>query len=209
MLKILIVDDHTVVRKGLKLILTDEFVDVKIDEASNVEELMKLILHNNYSMILCDVSMPGRSGIEVLKQLHLEFPKLPVLILSMHPEEQYAIRAIKAGAMGYLTKDCASSELVKAIKCILGGKKYISSHVSELLANTISSESNRLPHELLSDREFEVLKLIAIGNSVSDIASILSLSVATISTYRSRLLEKMKIRSNAELILYAINNSLV
>ena len=206
-LKIIIIDDHAIVRKGLKQILTDEFLHVQVFEASSAGELYKLLRTDGYNMVITDISMPGQSGIEIIKQLHSQFPKLPILVLSMHPEEQYAIRAIKAGAMGYVTKDKASDELIKAVKDILNGKNYISLELTELLIKNLSS--NSAPHTILSDRELKVLALLASGKTITGISKDLSLSVATVSTYRRRLLEKMGMKNNAELILYAVTNNLV
>ena len=208
-LKIIIADDHAVLRKGLKLIILEEFTNAQISEASTAEDALKAIRKEKFDLVISDISMPGRSGIDLLKQIREEFPFLPVLILSMHPEEHYAIRALKAGASGYVTKDTASEELAKAIRKIISGKKYISSSLADMLADNVSVDSALLPHELLSDREFEVLLLIASGKGISKIAETLSLSVNTISTYRSRLLEKMKLKSNADLIHYALEQNLV
>ncbi len=208
-LKIIITDDHAILRKGLKQIILEEFINAQISEASSTEEALKIIRKEKFDLVISDISMPGRSGIDLLKQIREEFPFLPVLILSMHPEEQYAVRALKAGASGYVTKDTASEELVNAIRKIINGKKYISISLADLLADNILIDNKLLPHQSLSDREFEVLKLIASGKSVSEISKTLSLSVNTISTYRSRILEKMKLRTNADLIHYAIEQKLV
>jgi two-component system invasion response regulator UvrY len=209
MIRILIADDHIVVRKGLKQILREEFSDAQIEEASNGMELLKKINDEKWDIIISDLSMPGRSGLEVLKQVKQDQPKLPVLILSMHPEDQYAIRVLKAGASGYLTKESAPDELVKAVRHILNGRKYITESIAEKLASGINIENSESLHTTLSDREFSVLKLIASGKTVSEVAEILSLSVPTISTYRARILEKMNMKTNAELTHYAIENKLV
>lgn len=208
-LKIIIVDDHTVLRKGLKQIIREEFTNAQISEASTAEDALKIVRQEKFDLVISDISLPGRSGIDLIKQVREEFPFLPFLILSMHPEEQYAIRALKAGASGYITKETASEELIKGIRKIITGKKYISSILTDLLADNVSIDNKSLPHESLSDREFEVLKLIARGKSISEISAILSLSVNTISTYRSRILGKMKLRNNAELIRYTIDHKLI
>jgi two-component system invasion response regulator UvrY len=209
MIRILIADDHIVVRKGLKQILMEEFPDAHIEEAANGTELLKIILSGKWDIVISDLSMPGHSGLEILKQAKQNFPKLPFLILSMHPEDQYAIRVLKAGASGYLTKESAPDELVKAVRHILNGRKYITESIAEKLASGINMDSNESLHASLSDREFAVLKLIASGKTVSEVAELLSLSVPTISTYRARILEKMNMKTNAELTHYAIENKLV
>lgn len=208
-LRVLIIDDHAVVRKGLMQIIKDEFIDAEIIEADSAEEALKIIRHGKFELVISDISMPGRSGIDLLKQLQEEFPSLPVLILSMHQESQYAIRTLKAGASGYLTKDTVSFELINAIKKVLSGRKYISIAVAELLSENILGKNAEFPHELLSDREFEVLKLIGAGKSVSNIGDELSLSVNTISTYRLRIMDKMKLNTNADIIRYVIENNLI
>ncbi len=200
----ILVDDHEIVRKGLRQIIHDEFFHSEIEEAACADEAIRMIRHQKFDLVISDITMPGRSGLELLKQIHQEFPSLPVLILSIHREDQYAIRALKAGASGYLAKDSASLELIKAIRQVLSGRKYISPTVGELLAGGMSDKQIQYPHELLSDREFEVMKLIGNGKSVSEIAEQLSLSVATISTYRTRILEKVQLSSNADIIRYTI-----
>lgn len=209
MIKILIADDHSIVRRGLRDILLEEFPDANITGVNDGNELMREARSSSWNIIISDLSMPGKSGLEVLKQLKVEFPKTPVLILSMHPEDQYAIRALRAGASGYLTKESASDELVNAVRKILEGRKYITHSVAEKLAENLDNDSSKALHERLSDREFDILKMIASGITVSEIADKLSLSVATVSTYRARILEKTKMKSNAELTHYAINNKLV
>jgi len=208
-LKIIIADDHAIFRKGLKQLIIEEFVNAQITEVSTAEEAIKLIRQQPFDLVISDITMPGRSGVDLLKQICEEFPLLPVLILSMHPEEQYAVRALKAGAWGYITKNAASDELVNAIRKIRSGKKYISPTIADLLADNLFLNNNQLLHQLLSDRELEVFKLIASGKNASTISEILSLSVNTISTYRSRILEKMKLHSNAELTRYALENNLI
>jgi len=209
MTKILIADDHTIVRRGLKQILFEGFPFAFIEEVADAEELIKKVMKEEWDVVISDLSMPGRSGLESLHQIKQYYPKLPVLILSVHPEEQYAIRVLKAGASGYLNKDLAPEELVKAVNCVLEGKKYITSSIAEKLASAFDMDSEKAPHEFLSDREFEVLKLIAGGKSVSDIAEQLSLSVTTVSTYRARIMAKMNLKTNADLILYAIEHKLI
>jgi len=209
MLRILIADDHTIVRKGLKQILLEEFSNAVIDEVPDAEELIKKVMAQKWDVVVSDLSMPGRSGLDALQQIKLSYPDLPVLILSIHPEEQYALRALKSGAAGYLSKDTAPDELVKAVKKVLLGKKYISQAIAEKLADSFSSASTRQPHETLSDREFDVMKLLANGKSVSDIADMLSLSVTTVSTYRARVMTKMNLKSNSDLTKYAIENKLI
>jgi len=209
MISILIADDHSIVRRGLKEILLEEFPDAHIKGVSDGMELLREARAGSWTIVISDLSMPGRNGLEILKQLKEEFPRLPVLILSMHPENQYAIRVLRAGAVGYLTKESASDELVNAVKKIISGKKYITPDVAEKLAEILESDATLALHETLSDREFDVLKMIASGKTVSEIADTLSLSVTTVSTYRARILFKTKMRTNAELTHYAIENRLV
>jgi DNA-binding NarL/FixJ family response regulator len=210
MLRILIADDHTVVRKGLRQILLEEFPTAEITETADAATLFKKVLRENWDVVITDISMPDKSGLEVLQQIRRDHPRLPVLILSAHSEDQYAIRALKAGASGYLCKDSASEELVTAIRRILLGKKYITSSLAEKLAFHLDQDdSDRPPHETLSDREFEVLKFLASGKVVSEIASQLCLSVTTISTYRARILTKMNLKTNYDLTRYAMENNLL
>jgi len=209
MIKILIADDHPIVRKGLKNIIKETSDMTVADEASNGQEVIKKALKKDFDIVVLDISMPGRSGLDILKELKIHKPKLSVLVLSVHPEEHYAVRALKAGASGYLTKESAPEELIKAIYRISLGKKYISSSLAEKLALDLDINSERPPHEALSDREFEVMCLIASGKTIKEIASELFLSIKTISTYRSRILEKMRMKSNAELTHYAIKHRLV
>ena len=208
MIKIIIADDHAIVRKGLKQFILRDMPTAKITEVDNGNALLKEVRGSKFDIVISDVSMPGRSGLEALKQLKEEFPKLPVLILTMHPEEQYALRVLKAGASGYISKDCAPDEMVKAVRQILNGRKYITASIAERLTETLGGDFSEAPHEKLSDREFEVLKLIGSGKTVSEIGEILSLSSNTISTYRLRILEKMNLRTNAELIHYVVENKL-
>ena len=208
-MRILIADDHAIVRKGLKQILFEEYPHAIIGETSDAEELVKKAVLESWDLVICDLSMPGRSGLDALKQIKQSFPKLPVLIMSMYPEDQYAIRVLKAGASGYLGKGSIHDELIKAVQTVLRGKKFITPAIAEQLAESFHSPEDELSHENLSDREFEVFKLLASGKSISDIAQQLSLSTTTVSTYRSRILEKMNMRSNTELIRYAVENKLI
>ena len=204
MLRILIADDHAIIRKGLKLILLEDYPSAFIAEVGDAEGVLKKVSSSEWDIIICDISMPGRSGLDVIQNLKQNFPKLPVLILSIHPEKQYAIRALKAGAAGYLSKDSAVDELAKAVQKILLGRKYISSSIAEKMSRELDVDYNKLPHEFLSDREFHVFMLIGEGKGISEIAESLSLSVTTVSTYRARILTKMGMKSNAELIKYAV-----
>lgn len=209
MKKILIVDDHQVVRNGLKLVLADEFSEVEFGEAQNANEVFKKMTENKWDIIILDVNMPGRGGLEVLSQMKSDNNKTPVLVLSMHAEEQLAVRVLKLGAWGYVSKESPNAELIKAILKILSGKKYITTNVAEQLAGQLENPMNGAPHEILSEREFQTLLLMATGKTVSQIAQTLSLSTPTISTFRSRILEKMNMKSNAELITYSIRNNLI
>jgi len=207
-IKIIIADDHPLFRRGLKHAL-EETNDIQvIGESSNGEDLLSLIKDCIPEIILLDISMPGKSGLDLLKQLKSEYPKLPILILSVYSEEQYAVRFLKAGASGYLTKESAAEKLAEAIRKIVGGGKYASPEVIEKLAFDFSN-SDKAPHETLSDREFQVFGMISIGKSLTEIGVELSLSVKTISTHRTRILEKMKMKKNAELIRYAITRNLL
>jgi two-component system, NarL family, invasion response regulator UvrY len=209
MIKILIADDHTLFRKGLKHILS-EYPDLVVtDEASNGQEVLNKIWHNDYDMVLLDITMPGMTGLDALKQLKNDKPKLPVLVLSMHPEEQYAVRVIRAGASGYLRKESAPDELITAIQKISGGRKYITSSLAERLADDMEPTAEKPLHDTLSDREFEVFRMIAAGKTIKQIAEALFLNARTISTYRSRILEKMQMKTNAELIHYAIKHQIL
>jgi two-component system, NarL family, invasion response regulator UvrY len=209
MLKILVVDDHPYFRRGVKDILVEGFGAVRIGEGGNAHEMLELARQKKWDVVVMDISMPGSSGPDALKQLKAEHPKIPVLVMSMHPEDQYAIRMFKAGADGYLTKASAPDELVRAVKKVLGGGQYVSPSLGEKLALTMKVGVEGAPHEQLSDREYQVLCLIASGKTVSEIAGAVNLSVTTISTYRSRILEKMNMKNNAELTRYAIQRGLV
>ncbi len=208
MLKIIIADDHAIVRYGLRHIVLEEYGDAVVSEAGDSNELLRLVRAKSFDIVVLDITMPGRDGLDVLKELRRDFPKMPVLILSMHPEERFAVRALKSGASGYLTKESAPDELCEAIRKILRGGKYISSSLAELLADSFGPLEEKPLAELLSDREYQVLRLIASGKTVSEIAEQLSLSINTISTYRARVLEKMKMKNNAELTRYAIERGL-
>jgi len=208
-IKVIIADDHAILRAGLKQILAETEDIVVIAEAQNAAEAIKLGCKPDADVLLLDISLPDRSGMEALKYIKRENSHIAVLMLSMHKEDQYAVRALKSGASGYLCKQSASSELVDAIHTVAKGKKYINAEVAEILANQVGMENQQAPHETLSDREFQTLTMIASGLSVGEIADKLSLSVKTVSMYRTRLLEKMQLRHNAELTHYAIKNNLV
>jgi len=208
-IRVLIADDHAIVREGLKQILADTTNIVVEGEAENGLSAVQLVRGCDSHVLLLDISMPDRSGIEVLKQIRKEKPALAVLMLSMHREDQYAVRALKAGASGYLNKQSAPAELVNAIRQVASGRKYISPELAQQLANQVSDDRDEVLHESLSDREFQTLTMIASGMAVSDIAAELALSVKTVSMYRSRLLAKMRLRHNAELTHYAIKHKLV
>jgi len=207
-MRILIADDHAIVRRGLREILLEEYPYAVIGDASDAEELLKKVFQDKWDLIISDLSMPGRSGLDALKQIKQAFPKLPVLIMSIYPEDQYAVRAFRAGASGYFNKNCIHEELFKAIESVRKGKKYITASVAEKLAEAIPLQGDEKPHQQLSDREFEVFKFLAMGKTVSEIANQLSLSSNTVSTYRARILEKMKLHSNNELMRYALEQEL-
>ncbi|MCI0663138.1 MAG: response regulator transcription factor [Acidobacteria bacterium] len=208
MIHILIVDDHAIVRRGLMQIMKEE-PDIEVSETADPREALRLVRENSWDMLVLDLDLPGKSGLELLKEIKIERPALPVLILSVYPEEQFAVRTLKAGAAGFMSKDTAPDELVKAIRKVLSGGKYINESVAEKLLSGLSSKTDGMPHEGLSDREFQILCLFGSGKSVSEIAAQLSLSVATISTHRARILEKMCLKTTAELVRYAIENRLV
>ncbi|MBI2884312.1 MAG: response regulator transcription factor [Candidatus Methylomirabilis oxyfera] len=209
MLRVLIVDDHAVVRQGLKQIVGAE-PDMRVTgEAANANELLALARHEPYDVVVLDLHMPGISGLDALKELKHDCPQLPVLVLSMHPEDQVAVRTLKLGASGYLTKESAPEELVKAIRKVVSGGRYVSPTLAERLANDVAIATDRPLHEGLSSREYQVLSLIGAGKRVNDIATQLNLSVKTVSTYRARILEKLQMSRTADLIAYAIRNKLV
>lgn len=209
MIRILIADDHMVVRKGLRQILAEEFTDAHIEDVPDAEELINKVIREKWDVVISDLTMPGKSGLDALLYIKQNNPTLPVLILSIHPEEQYAIRVLKAGASGYLSKDTAPDELVNAVKRVMQGKKYITLSIAEKIADSLDSDMDKKIHEYLSDREFVVFKMLASGKAVGEIADNLSLSVTTVSTYRARILSKMNMKSNANLTLYAIENNLL
>ena len=209
MLKVLIADDHAVVRQGLKQILGGIPELGTVGEALNGEDALDKIRAEPWDVLVLDMSMPGRGGLEVLKDVRRERPATRVLVLSMYPEDQFAVRLLKAGASGYLTKESAPDELVAAVRKVVAGGKYVSDSLAEKLAFDMDRDSDKPPHELLSDREFQVLRMLAAGQTVQQIAGELLLSAKTISTYRARILEKLDLKSNAEMIHYAIRNQLV
>ncbi len=202
MTSILLADDHAIVRRGMKEVLQEELPGVRIVEAENAGATIDAAREGEFDLVILDVSLPGRSGLDVLKDIKAAHPKLPVLMLSMHPEEQFAVRALRAGAAGYVTKHSPPEELLSAVRKALAGGKYVSAALAERLATEVSGDTKKEPHELLSDREFQVLMLIASGHSLTEIGATLSVSVQTVSTYRTRLLEKMALTSNAELTQY-------
>lgn len=208
MLEVLVVDDSPLFRRGVKDLVNEGFQGAHIGEAGNGFEMLELLRGKPWDVAVMDISMPGMNGLDALKQAKQEFPELPVLILSMYPEEQYAIRMIKAGADGYLTKSSAPEELVKAITKVRGGGKYVSPSLAEALLVTIKPGAAKEPHELLSDREYQVLCLIGSGKTVGEIAGRTNLGVSTVSTYRSRILEKMRMKTNAQLTRYVIQQGL-
>lgn len=207
-LKFILADDHAIVRKGLKQIIIDEFQNSVVVEASDGLAVLQELAKSDYDLMVCDLSMPGISGMELCKRVREINPTLPVLILSMHAEETYAIRALRSGASGYLTKESAPEEMIIAIKNILNGKRYVSSSLAAMMADYIGDTSHGELHDRLSDREMEVLKLIAAGKSLSKIGVLFNLSPNTISTYRSRILEKMRMKSNAELVRYSVEHNI-
>lgn len=209
MIKVLIADDHALIRKGLKQIL-DDTEDMRVmGEAESGMQTLRMLQESEYDLVLLDISLPDKNGVEVLKQIKQNHPQLPVLMLSMHAEDQYAVRSMKSGASGYLNKQSAPNQLVAAIRQVANGKKYISPELAEQLANGLTEGYQELLHQTLSDREYQTLCLLASGKKLSEMAEIMSLSTKTVSVYRARLLEKMKLKNNAEAIQYAINNHLL
>lgn len=207
---ILVADDHAIVRKGIRQLLLEEYPSAIIEEVGDGENLIARARTQKWDVVICDLDMPGRSGLDVIQQIKEIAPKVPVLIMSIYPEEQYARRLLKAGAAGYVSKDAATEDLAKAVRRVLQGRKYISAAMAEIIAEDIGQEeTDKAPHELLSNREFEIFKLIASGKSVSEIAEKLSLSSTTVSTHRARILVKMNRRTNAELTRYALDNKLI
>ncbi|MEP6748553.1 MAG: response regulator transcription factor [Bacteroidota bacterium] len=209
MKRFLIADDHAIIRYALKNILLTAFVNAHIEEVTDAEDLLKKVVEERWDVVITDISMPGRSGLEILQQIKQIYPKLPVLVLSMHPEELYAVRVIKAGGSGYLRKDTAMHELEKAVNSVLMGKKYITPSIAEQLAHSVENDLSDIPHENLSDRELEILILLASGMSLTEISEKLSLSVTTISTYRTRITKKLNLKTNADLTQYAIAHKII
>jgi two-component system invasion response regulator UvrY len=209
MIRVAIADDHAVVRRGLRQMIADESDMAVVGEAGTSQEILDLARKQSCDVIVLDISMPGRNGLDILRDLRKEFPKTAVFVLSMHPEDQYAVQAFRAGAAGYMTKESAPDELVSAIRKVVGGGRYVSAALAEKLALDLSTHDGRALHEGLSAREFQVLCMIAAGKSVTEIADELTLSVKTIGTYRARILEKMEMKNNAELIRYALQQRLV
>lgn len=209
MIRILIADDHAIVRKGLRHLLLEEYPTAVIEEVTDAESLVLKSVSTEWDVVICDLSMPGRSGLDALIQIKQASPKLPVLIMSMHPEEQYALRTLRAGASGYLNKESIHSDLIRAVQTVMMGKKFITPSIAEKLANALNNDSDKSLHEKLSDREFEVFRLLAEGKQVSEIADKLSLSVTTVSTYRSRVMDKLNMKSNSDLTRYALENGII
>lgn len=209
MIKILIADDHAIVRQGLRQTVAEEPDMTVAGEAQNAQETLKLVREQEWDVIVLDITMPGRSGLDLLIELKRERPNLPILILSMHSEEQFAVRALKARASGYITKQSAPKELVKAIRKVHRGGKYVSPALAESLAFELGDDAKKVAHEKLSEREYQILRMIAAGQTPKEIAAELNLSEKTIATYRMRVLEKMNMKRNAELIRYAVENRLV
>lgn len=206
---ILLADDHVVVRRGLRDILASEFSQARFIEVGTGDEVLNAIRNKHCDLLVLDVNMPGRTGVDVLREVKHLCPRIPVLMLSVQPEDQYAVRCLKAGASGYLNKDSAEEELIRAVRKVLSGGRYISAQLSEKLAFDLQQPPSKNPHELLSDRELEVIRMIASGMSLSDIAEALHVSVKTVSTYRSRSLLKMQMQSNADLVRYALEHKLI
>jgi DNA-binding NarL/FixJ family response regulator len=209
MIRILIVDDHAIVRRGLRDLLSEQFYGAAFGEASDAWQALEQLQKKEWDIALLDIALPGKSGLDLLKELKAEWPRLPVLVLSGHPEDQFAVRALKAGAGGYMTKECAPDELAKAIRKILAGGRYVSPALAEKLAMGVTKDLTRTPHETLSDREYDVMSRIGWGKTVTEIAEELSLSAKTISTYRARVLIKLDVKNSAEIVQYAIRNGLV
>ena len=209
MIKVAIVDDHPLLREGVKKILESESDIEVIAQAENVSGLVSLTENTDLDLLILDISLPGRSGLDALAEIRKKRPQLPVLVLSMHPEDRYALRALKAGASGYVTKASAAEELLGAVRKVCSGGRYVSRAVAEMLAVDLARPFEKLPHENLSNREIQVLCMIAAGKAVTEIATEISLSVNTVNTYRARILGKLGMRSNAELIRYAIEHKLL
>lgn len=209
MLRIVYADDHHVVRAGIVHLIKDEFPTSTIVEVSNTQELIKRIIKEDWDLVISDIDMPGRSGLDALQQIKAIKPSIPILFLSVFPEALYAIRALKGGAAGYLNKDAAPEELIKALRIILQGKTYITASISDSLVQAVKNEGGKHPHELLSNREIEVFKLLAQGKSLTQIAALLFLNITTISTYRTKLMKKLGCYSNAEIVMYALRHKFI
>ena len=209
MIKLLIADDHAIVREGLKQIVAEESDMVVSGEADNAAAMMDMLQKNTFDLVILDINMPGKSGLEAIKDINSTFPDLPVLILSMYSEEQYGLRAIRAGAAGFLKKVSAPDELIRAIRLIINGSKYISQELAEKMALSFGPAKEKMPHETLSDREYQIMCAIASGKSAESIAKELSISVHTVYSYRNRIFEKMELKTNVELTQYAIQNKLI
>jgi DNA-binding NarL/FixJ family response regulator len=208
-IKVLVADDHAIVRRGLRQILA-ETQDILVGgEAATAVQVLELVREQRWTVVILDIGLPGGSGLELLGQIRKERPDLPVLVLTVHPEDQYGVRAIRAGAAGFLTKESAPERLIEAVRKVAGGGRYVSAELAETLASVVAGESRGAPHERLSDREFEILKMMASGKTVSEVARELSLSVKTVSTHRTRILKKMGMKTNAELTTYAVRNGIV
>jgi two-component system, NarL family, invasion response regulator UvrY len=208
-IRVLIVDDHSMVRRGLMALLSEEFHGAAFGEAADAQQAVEQLRKNHWDVALLDITLPGKSGLDLLKELKAEWPRLPVLVLSGHKEEQFAVRVLKAGAGGYMTKESAPEELAKAVRKVLAGGRYVSPGLAEKLALGVTKDLTRTPHETLSDREYDVMSRIGSGRTVTEIAEDLSLSAKTISTYRARVLEKLGVKNSAEIVQYAIRNGLV
>ncbi len=208
-MRILLADDHAILRKGLREILLEAYPSAHIEEAADGDSLLNKAIHASWDLVITDLSMPGRSGLDALREIKQHSPAMPVLVLSIYPEDQYATQVLKAGASGYVNKDAAPTELVKGVQRVLQGRKYITASIAEKLVNDLSIEAGKAPHELLSDRELHVMKLLASGKPILEIASQLSLSPTTISTYRARILKKMNLKTNADLVRYVRGSGLI
>ena len=209
MTRILLADDHALFRHGLERVLSDGFPGATFGHAGDTDEAVRLAREESWDVVILDISFGGRSGLEVLKEIKQARPKLPVLVLSMHPEKQFAVRALKGGAAGYVTKKVVSEELLKAVKAVIAGGRWVTQEAAERLAAEISLPADKLPHEVLSDREFQVFRLLAGGETVKRIAGVLGVSVQTVSTYRARVLEKMRLETNTDLTQYALHHRLI
>jgi DNA-binding NarL/FixJ family response regulator len=209
MIRLLIVDDHAIVRHGLRQVVSEAADIVVAAEAGSSQEAVRLLREREFDMVLLDISLPDKNGIETLKLIKRDKPGLPVVMLTMHAEDEFGVRALKAGASGYVTKQSAHDQLLVAVRHVASGRRYISPNLAEELVRSIGETSEKLPHELLSDREFDTLRMLAAGKSLSEIAQAFSISPKTVSVYRTRLLEKMKLKNNAEIAHYAVKNGLI